>query len=301
MGRLLAFPLAAALTLAAALLAAQNQTIRVDVRLVRLLVTVKDANGALIGGLERDAFQIADSGVPQETAVFERTTSQPLSISLLIDTSGSTAKDLKAEIAAAMRFLKALTSQGHPEDALALYSFNHDVTLLSNFTRNASRINRALQALSADAGTSLYDALVLASERLQERDGRHVVIMISDGGDTTSHYDYHAALRALHRADAILYPIVIQPITNDAGRNVRGENALLQLAASTGGRAYFPASGISLDDVFAGILRDLRTQYLLAYYPRGLPTAPRGTFRKVEVRLTDPKLRASTRGGYYEE
>lgn len=298
MGRIPSISIALSLALA---LAAQEIPIRVDVRLVRLLVNVKDQNGGLVGSLDRDAFTIRDSGAPQTISVFERTTSQPLSISLLIDTSGSTAKDLKFEIAAAARFLKAITKEGNSDDALALYSFNHDTALVANFTRNPSRITRALQSLTAEAGTSLYDALVLSSERVQDRDGRHVLIVISDGGDTTSRYDYHAALKALHRADAILYPIVIQPITNDAGRNIGGENALIQLAASTGGKTFFASDGPALDDAFSTILRDLRTQYLIAYYPRNLAVSPRGTFRKVEVLLNDPKLRASTRGGYYEE
>lgn len=299
MGRLPALALSLfALGLAAGL--AQTPTFRADVRLVRLLVTVKDSAGALVGSLSQDDFEIRDSGVAQTISVFERTTSQPLSISLLIDTSGSTAKDLKYETEAAGRFLRAITREGNPQDSLSLYSFNHDVTQVANFTRDASRIERGLRSLSASAGTSLYDALLLSSERLESRDGRHVIIVISDGGDTTSTTDYHGALRALHRADAVLYPIVVIPITSDAGRNIGGENALIQLARSTGGRAFFP--GVSkLDDTFSEILRDLRTQYLLAYYPKALPAAPPRSFRTIEVKPKPPGLRAVSRGGYYEE
>ena len=297
MGRI---PAAVLIILLAAAALAQTPTFRADVRLVRLLVTVKDSTGALIGSLEKDSFEVVDSGVSQTVSVFERTTAQPLSISLLIDTSGSTAKDLKYETSAAARFLQAITKDGNPQDSLALYSFNHEVTLVTNFTRNASRIERGLKSLAATAGTSLYDALLLASERLEGRDGRHVIIVISDGGDTTSRVDYHAALRALHRADVVLYPIVVIPVTSDAGRNIGGENALTQLARSTGGRAFFP--GVTgLDQTFSEILRDLRTQYLLAYYPRALPQAPPRSFRAIEVKLKEPGLRAISRGGYYEE
>lgn len=309
MGRLPAFALSllatglvvglAALSLASASLA-QTPIFRADVRLVRLLVTVKDSTGALVGSLSQDDFEVRDSGVAQTISVFERTTSQPLSISLLVDTSGSTAKDLKYETEAAGRFLRAITREGNAQDSLSLYSFNHDVTQVANFTRDAARIERGLRSLSASAGTSLYDALLLSSERLESRDGRHVIIVISDGGDTTSATDYHGALRALHRADAVLYPIVVIPITSDAGRNIGGENALIQLARSTGGRAFFP--GISrLDDTFSEILRDLRTQYLLAYYPKALPAAPPRSFRTIEVKPKPPGLRAVSRGGYYEE
>jgi len=293
-------PAAVLIILLAAAALAQTPSFRTDVRLVRLLVTVKDSTGALVGSLEKGSFEVVDSGVSQTVSVFERTTAQPLSISLLIDTSGSTAKDLKYETSAAARFLQAITKDGNPQDSLALYSFNHEVTLVTNFTRNASRIERGLKSLAATAGTSLYDALLLASERLEGRDGRHVIIVISDGGDTTSRVDYHAALRALHRADVVLYPIVVIPVTSDAGRNIGGENALTQLARSTGGRAFFP--GISkLDDTFSEILRDLRTQYLLAYYPKALPAAPPRSFRTIEVKPKPPGLRAVSRGGYYEE
>lgn len=279
---------------------AQAPVFRADVRLVRLLVTVKDSTGALVGSLDKDAFEVSDSGVPQTVSVFERTTALPLSISLLIDTSGSTAKDLKYETSSAARFLKAITREGNTQDSLSLYSFNHDVTLVTNFTRDPRRIERGLRSLAATAGTSLYDALLLTSERLESRDGRHVIIVITDGGDTTSRTDYHSALRALHRADVVLYPIVVIPITSDAGRNVGGENALTQLARSTGGRAFFP--GVTgLDQAFSDILRDLRTQYLLGYYPKSLPHAPAGTFRSIQVKLKEPGLRAISRGGYYEE
>ncbi len=306
MGRESAWALMAALALACAAPAQTKQqpqptpTFRADVRLVRLLVTVKDGSGALVGTLGQDGFTVTDSGVEQTVSIFERTTAQPLSISLLIDVSGSTAKDLKFETGAAARFLRAITREGNERDSLALYAFNDEVTQVVNFTREARRIERGLKTLNASAGTSLYDALMLSSERLESRDGRHVIIVISDGGDTTSRTDYHAALRALHRADAVLYPVVVMPITSDAGRNIGGENALTQLARSTGGRAFFP--GVEkLDGVFTEILRDLRTQYLLAYYPKALPAAPEGGFRTVRVQVKQPGLRAISRGGYYEE
>jgi len=274
--------------------------IRVDVRLVRLLVTVKDEAGRLVGGLEQDRFAVLDSGEPQKIAVFERQTAQPLSVSLLIDTSGSTAKDLKYEVDSASRFLRALTREGNPGDALALYSFNHDVTLQSGFTRRPERIQKALESLKAEAGTSLYDAIILAAEGFENRDGRHVMVVITDGGDTTSYRSFHDALEAAHRADAVIYPIVVVPITNDAGRNVGGEHALITLGRSTGGRTFFPSVGPALDAAFTEILRDLRTQYLIGYYPHRLPGSKK-TYRRVQVSVSGDNLRAFSRDGYYEE
>lgn len=277
----------------------QETVFRTDVRLVRLLVNVRDPSGHLVGGLEKTDFTVADSGVTQEISIFERQTEVPLSIALLIDTSGSTAKDLKYELQSASRFVKAVVREGNPKDSLALYSFNHDVTLQSGFTRNPQRIQKALPSLKAEAGTSMYDAIILASDGLLQREGRRVLVVITDGGDTTSYRNYHDALRAAHDADAVLYAIVVVPITNDAGRNTGGENALTQISRSTGGRAFFPSAGPTLDKALSDILRDLRTQYLLAYYPKNLPES-KDPFRRVTVNLSRADLRASSRDGYYE-
>lgn len=282
------------------LLAAQQPAVfRVDVKLVRLLVTVKDVQGAAVGSLTRDDFTIEDSGVEQEIAVFERHTEQPLSIALLMDTSGSARKDLKFAIASTNRFLRSLTNEGNEKDALSLYSFNHDVTLQAGFTRSPARIDRALTGLAADAGTSLYDAISFASDALEPRDGRHILVVVSDGGDTTSARSYHDALRAAHRADAVLYALVIVPIPSDSGRNIGGEHALISMAQSTGGRVFYPTVGAALDKAFDDILRDLRTQYLIGYYPKNLPPS-KGGFRAVAARVRNAELRASTRSGYYE-
>ena len=301
MGRIGPKSLARAAVLATGIVCAQQQpVIRVDVRLVRLLVTVKDAESQLVGSLDKGLFQVFDSGVKQEIAVFERHTAQPLSIALLVDISASTAKDLKYEIESSARFLKTLTREGNPEDKLALFTFNHEVTRQVGFTRDSGRVEKTLHHLKAEAGTSLYDAILLGSQDLEDRGGRKVILVVTDGGDTTSRSSYQSALKAAHRADASIYSIVVVPITNDAGRNTGGENALITLARSTGGRAFFPAVGPALDHAFADILRDLRTQYLLGYYPRSLPPS-KDRWRSVSVQINRPDLRASTRGGYYGE
>ncbi len=300
MGRFGSAITATLLLLGASLLHAQatDPVFRVDVDLVRLLITVKDGHGRLVGSLQKDDFHIADSGVPQSIAVFERQTEQPLSVALLVDTSGSTAKDLKYSVQSASRFLRALVREGNPRDALALFSFNHDVTLRTSFTRNPLRVERALDHLQAEAGTSLYDALILASETLSERTGRKVIVVVTDGGDTTSYRSYHDALRAVHGIDAVIFSIVVVPITNDAGRNVGGENALTSLSRGTGGQVFFPSVGPALDAAFTGILEALRTQYLVGYYPSALPPSA-DSFRKVTITLKDHGLQPFARDGYY--
>jgi Ca-activated chloride channel family protein len=278
--------------------AAQEPTFKVDVKLVRLLATVKDDYGRAIGGLSKEDFHIVDTGVPQEIAVFERYTTQPLSIALLVDTSGSTAKELKYETDSVARFLRALFREGNAEDTVSLFSFNWEIRQRTGFTRRASLIESHMRKLKAEAGTSMYDAIWLAAQELRERDGRKVVVIVTDGGDTVSNRSFHDALKALHAADAVLYSILVMPITNDPGRNIGGENALETMSTGTGGRVFAPNVGASLDQAFDDILRDLRTQYLLAYYPRGV-SATADSFHPVKVTLNRSGLRVVTRTGYY--
>jgi len=275
-----------------------SPTYRVDVKLVRLLVNVKDSQGVLGGSLDAKDFSVADCGVPQSIAVFERQTELPLSVAVLIDNSGSTGKDLRYETTSVEKFFKALLGEGNPKDAASLYSFNYDVTLLQNFTRRFGALSDNLRALKPGGGTSFYDAISLSSRELGRREGRHVIVIVTDGGDTTSRTKYPEALEAAHLADAVIYPILVVPIPNDAGRNTGGEHALYTIASGTGGRVFEPSVGAQLDQAFTDILRDLRTQYLLGYYPRNLPgDAPR--FHPVRVELSRQDLRATTRAGYY--
>jgi Ca-activated chloride channel homolog len=286
------------LSAAVAAVALAQSTFKVDVKLVRLLVTVKDSKGTLMGSLEKPDFAVYDSGVKQEVAVFEHHTALPLSVALLIDTSGSTATNLRYETTSLEKFLRALLREGNPDDSVALYAFNDEVIRLNSFTRREERLNESLRTLKARAGTSLYDAIHLASRELNGREGRHVIVAVTDGGDTTSVKKYADAFESAQNVDAILYPILVVPITNDAGRNLGGERALDSLASGTGGRVFQPMGASELDEAFTQILRDLRTQYLVGYYPRNVPPdAPR--FHPVRVELSRKDLRATTRTGYY--
>ena len=272
---------------------------RSDVQLVRMLATVRDHAGALAGGLKREEFQITDSGVPQELAVFEATTEQPLSVAILIDCSASTYREKRTELDSVRTFGRSLFGGGNAADAAALYSFNADITLEAGWTHSAERIERALGRLHSDGATALYDAITLSAHDLTGRGGRHVVIVVTDGGDTFSKANYQQALEAAHGADAILYAVVIVPVAEDPGRNTGGEHALVAMAGSTGGRAFLPGTQQELDDAFGEILRDLRTQYLLAYYPRGV-AATRDRFHEVKLALTRPGYSVASRRGYFE-
>ncbi|MDE3195172.1 MAG: VWA domain-containing protein [Acidobacteriota bacterium] len=289
-----------AIVCAAGLTAQSDDTIKVNVRLVRVLATVKNAAGQLIGGLNKEDFEVRDNGAPQQIAVFERETGQPLSVAILIDNSGSTAKDLRYETDSVTRFVKALVREGNPADSVALFTFNWEVVQRNGFTRDPLQIERSLRTVHGEAGTALYDAVLLASRAIEDRQGRKVLVVVTDGGDTVSRTDFNRATEAAQLADAVIYPILVVPIVADAGRNVGGENALATFALRTGGRVFSPTLGAEMDHAFDQILRDLRTQYLLGFYPKDVPlTADRYHTLKVGLRI--PALHAVARSGYYGE
>jgi Ca-activated chloride channel family protein len=146
----------------------------------------------------------------------------------------------------------------------------------------------------------MYDAVYLGAQRLERRPGRKVIVVVTDGGDTVSKTTVHKALEAAQLADAVIYAIVVMPITNEAGRNIGGEHALEFMAKGTGGRCFLPSIGPDLDKAFTSIITELRTQYLLGFYPQNVPLN-KDRFHKLEVRVLRPDLRVSARNGYYGE
>jgi Ca-activated chloride channel family protein len=297
-----ALPMVTAIaSLAGGVLLAQQPAIFHDtVTQVHVIASVKNSKGELIGTLQKSDFTILDNGAPQEIRVFQRQSALPLSIALLIDVSGSTAKDLKYETDSAAKFLHALLSEGNPEDAVALYTFDSDVSQVKKFTHNYASLDAALKYIHGSGGTSLYDAIYYAALDLEPRVGRKVIVVISDGGNTTSNMEIQKCLKAAQFADAVIYPVVVVPITNDAGRNVSGEHSLIFMQQGTGGRSFFPGIGKDLDQAFTDILAELRTQYFLAYYPKDVPLT-KNPFHKLEVKVSLPDLRVQARNGYYGE
>ncbi len=287
--------LAAALC-AGVLLAQQPTVFRADVNLVRVVTTVKTQEGQIVGTLAKNEFEIYDNGAKQQIAVFEHQTEQPLSVILMVDTSGSTAKELKYESDSASRFFHVLLGEGNLQDTASLYTFNWEVREQQDFTRDLRALDARLKLLHGD----MYDAVYLGAQRLEMRKGRKVIVVVTDGGDTGSKVDVHKALEAAQLADAVIYAIVVMPITNDAGRNIGGEHALEFMAKGTGGRTFMPSLGAELDKAFTSIITELRTQYLLGYYPQNVPLT-KDRFHKLEVRVLRPDLRVSARNGYYGE
>jgi Ca-activated chloride channel homolog len=273
--------------------------VKVDVKLVNVFVTVTDTHGAPIGGLKKDNFILEEDGLPQKISVFDKESALPLSIALAIDTSLSTRHDLPLEQASAKRFVHTIL---RPVDAFSVYAFSEIVRESTpGFTPDLKRIDEAIDHIHFGAATALYDAIYLASRALDPRHGRKVIVLITDGEDTISKVDYHEAVRAAEEAEALVYSIIIVPIEQSAGREIGGEHALIQLSDDTGGKYYYATSTSQLDEAFQKISDELRTQYLLAYYPSQRTSF--SEFRRIQVKVTGV-ADASTynvrhRAGYY--
>lgn len=281
----------------------ETQTLRVQVRLVSLFVNVTDAHGAPVADLTKPNFTLSEDGVAQTISIFEKQTNVPLSAVLAIDTSGSTRRDLSAEQHAAHDFVQTLLT---PKDQLSLLDFNSDVREIVPFTNNVRRIDNGLGNLSHGPATAFYSAIQLASQSLAPRSGRKVLIVISDGSNTVPGTSYDEALAEAQKSDVIIYSLIDTPIQADAGRDTAGEHVMIVLSQETGGRAFY-VDEAGLAGAFKRVSDDLRTQYLLGYYPRsGKPSNPlsgSSSFHAIHVSLAGlPPGTQDTphyRAGYY--
>jgi Ca-activated chloride channel family protein len=273
-------------------------TINVDVKLVNVFVTVTDEHGAPVGGLKQDNFVLREDGREQKISVFDKESELPLSIVLAVDTSLSTRKDLPLELASARRFAKAIL---RPVDGLALFQFSELVDEVTPFTSDIKTIDRAINRIHSGSATALFDAIYLGSQTLERRRGRKVMVVITDGGDTVSSVSYKDAVREAQQAEALVYSVIIVPIEASAGRDTGGEHALIQISEDTGGRYFYATSEPQLDNAFRQIGDELRTQYLLAYYPS--QKLSDSLFRRIQVSVTNQstnsQLQVRHRTGYF--
>jgi Ca-activated chloride channel family protein len=263
-------------------------TIRVETRLVNVALNVVDAHGAPVGGFEKQDFQLFEDGKLRPIAVFERESASPLSIVLAIDASETVLTSERLEREAAKRFVRGILRE---QDELDLMEFADTVQEIVPFTNQAKRVETGLGEIQRGDATALYDAIFLASEQLAKTKAdagrRRVIVLITDGGDTAKHSQYTQALEQAERAGAMIYSIIVVPIAADAGRNVGGEHALIQMSEDTGGKYYYVEDPKDLEPAFKHVSDDLRTQYLLGYYA---PQGAGGDFRRIKVKMTDAAL-----------
>ena len=262
----------------------QGGRIRVSVNLVNVLVSVLDDNNRPAPDLPVEAFQLFEEGVKQKIDIFEQETKEPLDIALMVDASLSAHKEISFEQDAAAHFIGQVLRTG---DALAVYSFDEDVRQIAGFSDNAGALQSAVHKVPPGAGTSIYDAVVLGSRALERRasERRRVIILVTDGGETTSRADFEAARKAALHAGTLMYTIIVRPVKNENGRNTAGEHALEAITDTTGGAIFYPDGAQDLDIIFDRIDRELRTQYRLGYYPN--PRGPANSYRNIEVKVLD--------------
>lgn len=267
-------------------------TLHVESRLVSVALNVVDEHGAPVPGLQVTDFDLAEDNRPQKIAFFDKESTTPLEIVLAIDASESVFSDERLERDAAKSFVKSLLRE---QDRLDLMTFSDNVDEVVSFTNNPKSIESGLGRMGRGDATALYDAVYLASQRLAEAPSaggaRRVVVLITDGENTTRHGSYDAAIEQAERAGAMVYSLIIVPVDADAGRNTGGEHALIQMANDTGGKYYYVEDKHDLGPAFAHVSEDLRTQYTVGYYApqRGVD----GTgLRHIELQLKDPALRA---------
>lgn len=292
----------------------EGQTIRVGTQLVNVLFSVNDKQNKYINDLVKEDVQVLEDGKAQEVFIFKRETDLPLTMALLIDTSGSEQHTLPRLKDAGGTFIDSVIKAG--KDTAAVVQFEGEATLLQGLTSNPGRLRKALEEVayiapppagvfggstppinggSRQGGTSMFDAIIAtSSDLLAKEPGRKTIILITDGEDTTSRKKIGDAIDDALRAEVVIYAIGI----GDPGFGGVNEGVLKRLCESTGGRAVFPQSARELERAFAQLEQDLRQQYLLAYEPSN--EANDGTFRKIEVRVqTRKELKVRHRRGYY--
>ncbi len=285
--------------------AAQRGRIRVNVNLVNVLVSVLDEKNRPAPDLPREAFHLFEEGVGQKIDKFESETSQPLDLAIIIDSSLGAHKEISFEQGAHKEISFEQEAAAHfirqvlrPGDRLSVFAFDENVTQVAAFSDNVAELQAAVRKIPAGAGTSIYDAVLLGSRALERRgdDRRRVIILVTDAGETTSTSDFDAARKEAVRSNTLLYTIVIRPVKNESGRNTAGEHALETMTDTTGGAMFYPDTPQELGAIFDRIDRELRTQYLLAYYPtrRG----PANTYRSIVVAVNPSGYHVRHRKSY---
>jgi VWFA-related protein len=307
--------------------------LRVDVRLVNVVATVTDATGKFVPGLTSDDFTVLEDGVPQKITHFTQDRNVPVSVGILLDTSGSMTAKMRAASAAVERFIHNI----HPEDDIFLMSFARSISLDQDFTSDRGKLAKALSSLRVGGATLLYDGLKRAIDKVhQGRHDKRAVLVISDGIDSGSKTTLDALLGAIRGAEVLVYGLgTAQTLYSDpnehvpftlptpsstsrgpatitnrsvssrrgaATNNINGVNmaVLNQFATASGGRGFllvdtFIDNGSSeIDKTLTAIADELRGQYTLGYYPSAVDN---GSFHSIKV-TTRGDYNVRARAGY---
>jgi VWFA-related protein len=275
---------------------AGEQTITVDVDLVNIYFTVCNSNGRLVANLDRESFSIFEDGDPQIVTNFSRETDIPLTIVLLIDTSGSVRDKLQFEKKAAIDFLYATLRRGR--DKAALFTFDTALELHQDFTDDPSTLADAIKRIRAGGGTRLYDGLYsVMKDKLAGTEERKAIVLITDGNDNSSKHSPDEVVELAQRNNVSVYAVSMNALGIRWPDSDQSDSALDRLGSETGGRAFFPAKLDKLGAHFKKIGNELRSQYTIAY--RSTNPKKDGTFRKVRIDVKKVRHSVRARSGYF--
>ena len=273
-------------------------TLSVNVTRVVIHATVRESKSGFVSDLEKQHFTVLEDGVPQKLLSFSRE-DEPIAVGLLVDNSQSMMNKRNQVLVAAKTFVRA----SKPNDEIFVLHFNEQLTYglpsSTRFTGDRGLLDAALDKMTLDGRTALYDAIHEGLQNLaHSKLSKKVILLISDGGDNMSVHKANDVVREADLSGALFFAIgIYDPMDGDADPGV-----IRKLAQATGGEAYFPKEILEVKDLCEGIARDLRNQYALSYAP---PQSASGSnYHRLQVKVKDPKGRklvVRTRTGYYSK
>ncbi len=288
----------------------QGPVIKTEVTLVNVFATVRDKNKRIVTDLKQDDFKISEDGHDEKISFFSKEMNLPITLGLLLDTSGSEQNMLPAIQDGGSRFLHRVLKKG---DEAMIISFDSDVDLLSDFTDDRSILDRAINKARINipgggmmagnpgpiggssniTGTALYDAIYLAcGDKLNGEAGRKAIVIVTDAQDEGSKTRLEEAVEAAQRTDTVIHVLLVYDPRYGGNTGVARK-----LTEDTGGRLIIVNSEKKLEEAFDQISEELRSQYMLGYYPTN--NAKDGKFRKIKVDMTNHDLKVLARKGYY--
>ncbi len=276
-----------------------NKPINIKTDLVTLTLTVTDLYGRFVSGLNKSAFTVFDNNQEQEITFFSDADA-PASIGILFDVSDSMSGE---KIGKARKALEKFINTSHPADEYFLIGFNSRAQLLLDRTRDGDAVLQKLTLVKPKDNTALYDACYLGVERVTRGTRqKKAMLIISDGQDNASRYNFGEVRRLLKESDVTVYAVGIMD-GRDAGSTMgmQGQAFLDELTSVTGGKAFYPQTDVELDEIFERLALELRHQYSVGFTPKDF--TPDGKWHKTKVKVKPPRglsrLTVRTRDGYY--
>jgi Ca-activated chloride channel family protein len=295
--RLLLFLLTAIVSIGVTRIAAQTPTFRTGIDLATFGVTIVDKKGEYLTDLNAEDFEIVEDGQKQTLKYFARGTdleSGPeMHVGLLFDTSGSMTEDIKLSRSAAVKFLNTLSEAKD----MTLVDFDTEVRVAKYGQRDFPRMVERIRGRTPEGNTALYDAMGVYLDGASEDDGRKILVVYTDGGDTQSTISFGDVMTLLRASDATVYPVGF--LEHSRG-HIEERAHLMQIAEATGGQAFFPTTMKDIEAAYDKVVAQIRAQYSLAYTSTN--TKQDGAWRKVEIKVSRPDLKGTkilARRGYF--